>query len=93
VLKNALDWISRVRPVPLVGKPVAVVSAAAGQAGGQRATAGLYLMLIPFKVRLVAEAEVAIGNAGNRFDAQGRLSDEALAGMLEKQIQALRAAI
>ena len=55
-----------------MGKPVAVISAAAGLAGGQRATAALYLMLIPFKVRLVAEAEVAIGNAGNRFDAQGR---------------------
>lgn len=93
VLKNALDWVSRVRPVPLAGKPVAVISAAAGLAGGQRATAALYLMLIPFKVRLVAEAEVAIGNAGNRFDAQGRLSDAALAGMLEKQIRALRTSI
>jgi len=45
VLKNALDWVSRVRPVPLVGKPVAVVSASAGMAGGQRATAGLWLCL------------------------------------------------
>jgi chromate reductase, NAD(P)H dehydrogenase (quinone) len=43
VLKNALDWVSRPRPAPMVGKPVAVVSAAAGLAGGQRATAVLYL--------------------------------------------------
>lgn len=93
VLKNALDWISRVRPVPLVNKPVATVSAAAGLAGGQRATAGLYLMLIPFKVRLVAEIEVAVGNAGSRFDDDGRLIDEGLAGALEKQMQALRSAI
>ncbi len=93
VLKNALDWISRVRPVPLVGKPVAVVSAAAGLAGGQRATAALWLMLIPFKVRLVSEVEVAIGNAGDRFDGEGRLTDVRLLEALERQMAALRAAI
>jgi len=92
VLKNALDWVSRIRPVPLAGKPVAVVSAAAGLAGGQRATAALYLMLIPsFKVRLVAEVEVAVGNAGSRFDGDGRLTDARLLAALEKQMAALRA--
>jgi chromate reductase len=70
-----------------------VVSAAAGLAGGQRATAGLYLMLIPFKVRLVAEVEVAVGNASTRFDDEGRLTDERLMGALEKQIAALRAVL
>lgn len=93
VLKNALDWVSRVRPVPLVGKPVAVVSAAAGAAGGQRATAALWLMLIPFKVRLVAEVEVAVGNAHGQFDGDGGLTNEALCAVLEKQMSALRAAI
>ncbi len=93
VLKNALDWVSRPRPAPMAGKPVAVLSAAAGLAGGQRATAALYLMLIPFKVRLVAEVEVAIGNAADRFDNNGRLTDNGSAGALEAQMQALRAAI
>jgi len=91
VLKNALDWVSRVQPVPLVGKPVAVISATAGMAGGQRATAGLWLMLIPFKVRLVSEVEVGVGNASNQFDADGTLTDERLTGALTKQMQALRA--
>ncbi|HUS52856.1 MAG TPA: NAD(P)H-dependent oxidoreductase [Thermohalobaculum sp.] len=91
VLKNALDWVSRVQPVPLVGKPVAVVSATAGMAGGQRATAGLWLMLIPFKVRLVSEVEVGVGNASNQFDTNGTLTDERLAGALASQMQALRA--
>ena len=91
VLKNALNWVSRVRPVPLAGKPVAVVSAAAGLAGGQRATAALYLMLIPFKVRLVVEVEVAVGNAASRFDADGRLTDERLLAALERQMAGLRA--
>ena len=34
VLKNALDWVSRHKPSPWAGKPVAVMSAAAGRAGG-----------------------------------------------------------
>ncbi len=93
VLKNALDWISRVRPVALTGKPVAVVAAAAGYAGGQRAIAGLYLMLIPFDVRLVNTVEVAVGNASERFGADGRLQDETLARNLARQMEALRAAI
>ena len=93
VLKNALDWVSRVHPVPLADKPVAVVSAAAGLAGGQRATAVLWLMLIPFKVRLVSEVEVAIGNAGDRFDGEERLTDARLLETLERQMAALRAAI
>jgi hypothetical protein len=50
-------------------------------------------MLIPFKVRLVAEVEVAVGNASTRFDDEGRLTDERLMGALEKQMAALRAVL
>jgi len=93
VLKNALDWVSRVRPVALEGKPVAVVAAAGGFAGGQRSMGVFYLMLIPFKVRLVNAVEVNVGNASDRFDGEGRLTDARLMANLEKQMQALRAAI
>jgi chromate reductase len=72
---------------------VAVLAAAAGYAGGQRAMAGLYLMLIPFRIRLVNEAEVTVGNASTRFDAEGRLVDETLARNLQLQMTALRAAV
>jgi chromate reductase len=37
VLKNALDWVSRTKGRPWADKPVAVMSAAAGRAGGERA--------------------------------------------------------
>ncbi len=92
VLKNALDWIGRPRPAPLAGKPVAVVAAAAGLAGGQRATFALYLMLVAFKVRLINQPEVNVGHAGSRFDESGRLTDEKLLATLGKQMAALRAA-
>ncbi|MEM7744884.1 MAG: NADPH-dependent FMN reductase [Pseudomonadota bacterium] len=75
VLKNMLDWVSRPRPAPMVGKPVAVMSATAGMAGGERTKSALYLMLIPFMVRLVFQPEVNLGGASNQFDEQGHLKD------------------
>jgi chromate reductase len=93
VLKNALDWVSRPRPAPLTGKPVAVISAAAGAAGGERAKSAMYLFLVPFKVRLVLHPEVNVGNAECRFDAEGRLIDAQKRSALEKLMAALKAEI
>ncbi|MEM7669789.1 MAG: NADPH-dependent FMN reductase [Pseudomonadota bacterium] len=93
VMKNMLDWVSRPRPAPMAGKPVAVLSAAAGGAGGQRAMSMMYLYLIPFKVKLVTSAEVNVGSAGNAFDADGHLKDKGLVTALERQMGALKAAI
>src|SRR6185437_158862 len=35
-LKNAIDWVSRLPNQPFVGKPVSIISAAAGILGGGR---------------------------------------------------------
>jgi len=93
VFKNALDWISRPRPAPMVGKPVAVVSATAGPAGGERTKSAAYLMLVPFKVRQVFNPEVNVGSAGDQFDEAGRLINEAKLRTLTKLMQALRESI
>ena len=93
VLKNALDWVSLVRPMATAGKPVAPLSAAAGMAGGQRATSALYLMLVPFGVRFVFDPEVAVGNSATKFDGDGRLTDAAALKFLGLKMEALRAAI
>ncbi|MEL6264265.1 MAG: NADPH-dependent FMN reductase [Pseudomonadota bacterium] len=93
VLKNALDWVSRRKPMPTMGKPVAVLSATAGLAGGERSTAALYLMLVPFGVKMVFQPEVFVGRAGTKFGEDGRLSDEATFGFVEKKMAALREAI
>jgi chromate reductase, NAD(P)H dehydrogenase (quinone) len=45
-LKNAIDWISRVRPVPLRGKSAFLLSASNGQIGGVR---GLWQLRIPLE--------------------------------------------
>ena len=93
VLKNARDCLSRVKPNPLVGKPVALVSATAGRAGGERAQTMLRAMLAPLRAEVVVWPEVLVGGAPSHFDTEGRLVTEsyrvALAGLMER----LRAAV
>ncbi|CUI54353.1 NADPH-dependent FMN reductase [Cognatishimia activa] len=90
VLKNALDWVSRHKPSPWVGKPVVVMSAAAGRAGGIRAQTMLRSCMTSFSVRIVPGSEVAIAGAGSEFDAHGQLISERYTASVERLMQALR---
>lgn len=90
VLKNALDWVSRAKPSPWADKPVVVLSAAAGRAGGIRAQTMLRTCMTPFKVRLVAESEVAIASAGAEFDETGRLKSERYQASVQRLMDALK---
>ena len=76
VLKNALDWVSRTKGNPWADKPVAILSAAAGRAGGDRSQFSLRLALAPFQVRIVPGPEVLIASSAQAFDADGHLMDE-----------------
>ena len=93
VLKNMLDWASRPRPAIMEDKPVAVVSAAAGVSGGDRAKAALYLLLIPFKVRLVLYPQVSVGSSYEAFDENGALLPGSSADALEELMSALKSEI
>ncbi|GAA0299707.1 NADPH-dependent FMN reductase [Rhodovulum strictum] len=93
VLKNALDWISRTRGHPWADKPVAIVSAAAGIAGGPRAQFALRHCLVAFRPRLLAGPEVMVGNAAQQFDAEGRLTNETGQKLLAELMAALKAEI
>ena len=75
-LKNALDWGSR----PLAtnafrNKPVAVIASSAGAFGAVWAAAELRKVLGAMGAR-VAEVELAVGHAHEKFDADGRLADD-----------------
>jgi chromate reductase len=91
VLKNALDWISRTKGAPLRDKPVAILSAAAGRAGGERAQFSLRLCLNPFRARVLPGPEVMIADSGNAFDEAGHLKDPRSVAGLEELMAALRA--
>ncbi|MDJ1008924.1 MAG: NAD(P)H-dependent oxidoreductase [Paracoccaceae bacterium] len=92
VLKNALDWISRTKGGPWRDKPVALLSAAAGRAGGARAQYALRLAMNPFRPRLLTGPEVLLANSRNQFDEAGRLTDERTLKALIELMEALRAA-
>lgn len=93
VLKNALDWVSRTKGAPFRDKPVAIISAADGRGGGDRAQFALRLMLTPFRPRLLTGPEVLVADSSHAFDAEGRLIDARYRKALTDLMQALRAAI
>lgn len=93
VLKNALDWVSRTGGAPWRDKPVALVSAAAGRAGGARAQSALRLAITPFRPRLLTGPEVMIAGASKEFDADGRLTNERYMKSLRELMDRLAAEI
>ncbi len=92
-LKNALDWLSRVRPQPWLEKPVAILSASSGATGGVRAQYSLRHCMTPFNPRILQAPEVMIAFAGKAFDDSGQLSNEKTLRFLTRQMDALRAEI
>lgn len=68
VLKNALDWVSRTKGSPWLDKPVAIMSAAAGRAGGERAQFSLRLCMVPFRPRILQGPEVMVAQTAQQFE-------------------------
>jgi chromate reductase len=93
VLKNALDWISRSQIKPWGGKPLAVMSAAAGRTGGAKAQMILRGFMVPFRTRILQGPEIHLAESYNAFDADGRLVSEIYTTELTQLMQALRAEI
>jgi chromate reductase len=93
VLKSALDWVSRSKVKPWKGKPVAILSAAAGRSGGARTQSVLRLCMNPFRARVLAGPEVMVAGAGNAFDDDGRLINEQTEKGLTELMDALRVEI
>ncbi|MEM9249415.1 MAG: NAD(P)H-dependent oxidoreductase [Pseudomonadota bacterium] len=91
VMKNALDWISRVEGAPWREKPVALMNAAAGRAGGARANYALRLAMAPFRATIISGPEVLLAGAGKEFDDTGRLTSEHYGATLDELMSALRA--
>lgn len=69
VLKNALDWLSRVSPQPFAGKPVAIQTASPGLLGGARAQYHLRQMLVFLDAVVLNKPEVMIGQVTPKVDA------------------------
>lgn len=81
-LKNAIDWVSRMRPTPLSGKSALLLAASNGQFGGIR---GLWQLRIPLEgcgVHVYPDM-YALPWAEKMFGEDGRLVEPERQGRLE----------
>ncbi|TJZ76311.1 NADPH-dependent FMN reductase [Chitiniphilus eburneus] len=88
VLKNAIDWLSRLPDSPFSGKAAAVLGASPGNIGTARAQYHLRQIGVFLNLRFLNKPEVMIGQAAQRFQ-DGKLSDEATREHLQKLLVAL----
>jgi chromate reductase len=77
VLKNVIDWISRPPKQPFRGKPAAIMGASMGGFGTVKAQMHLRQVCVFLDIRLLNRPEVLVSHAHEKFDAQGKLTDEA----------------
>ena len=78
VLKNALDWASRPpRRSTLKRKPAAIMGATPGRFGTARAQADLRKVLVYNEVQVLARPSVMVRRAGEKFDPDLVLVDDA----------------
>src|SRR6056297_2140527 len=92
VLKNALDWVSRTDGAPWADKPVAIMSATAGRAGGERTQTMLVSLIAPFRPNLILGPEVLVASSADQFDEAGVLTNEINHDALKTLIGRLKAA-
>ena len=90
VLKNAIDWASRPPEQPFDGKPIAIMGASPGALGTARAQYHLRQMFVFLNGMVLNRPEVMIGNAAQRFDAEGRLADETTREFVRALLVALK---
>ena len=81
VLKNAVDWVTRAKPVPLRGKTAVLLSASPSLVGGNRALWVLRMSLEAVGVHVYPDM-FSLAAAHQAFDENGEIKDEALARFL-----------
>jgi chromate reductase len=84
-LKNAIDWVSRMKPMPLRGKHGVLLAASTSLVGGSR---GLWALRVPLEglgVMLLPDM-FALAQAPQAFDEQGKLKDPELQERLRKLV-------
>lgn len=89
-LKNAIDWASRpYGKSAWQGKTAAILGVSIGNFGTARAQYDLRKILVALDMPVVVQPEVMIGNAAERFDQNGRLTDERCRQLITKLLTTL----
>lgn len=86
-LKNAIDWVSRMKDQPFKDKPVALQSAAGGILGGSRAQYHLRQCLTSIDAILFGRPEVIVTFAPQKFDEKTlELKDPTAIDLIKRQL-------
>lgn len=91
VMKNTIDWISRPPEQPFDGKPIAVMGASGGLLGTARAQYHLRQSFVFMNGFVMNRPEVMIGQSQNKFDAEGKLTDQPTRDFLAAMLTAFAA--
>jgi len=88
-LKNAIDWVSRMKDQPFKDKPVALQSAAGGILGGSRMQHHLRQSLLSIDAILFGKPEVIVTFAAQKFDEKTlELKDQTAIDLIKQQLAA-----
>jgi chromate reductase len=87
VLKNAIDWVSRLKDQPFKEKAVAIQSASQGPLGGARMQYHLRTSLVFLGAFAFNTPEIFVGQAQNKFNDKGELTDEGTKDFIKKQLE------
>jgi chromate reductase, NAD(P)H dehydrogenase (quinone) len=90
VLKNALEWLSRPPDPPANGKPCAVLGASVSPLGTARGQFHFRHICVSLNMIPVNAPHVDITNAKTKFDAEGRLIDQASIDLMRQLLSELR---
>ena len=88
-LKNAIDWVSRMKEQPFEGKPVAIQSCSQGPLGGARMQYHWRMSMTFLKAFIFGTPEVFVGIAASKFDKETlALTDQGTKDAVKAQLAA-----
>src|SRR5262245_29109175 len=82
-LKNAVDWMSRLRPQPFKGKPILLLGASPGPYGAIRSQM-VWRQVMTSLFAIPIPNQVALPHADQAFEPDGSLKDPKVRASLEK---------
>jgi len=92
VLKNAIDWLSRLPAQPFAGKPTAIQSGSPGVLGGARAQYQLRQSLVFLDASVMNKPEVMVSQIMSKVDAATlELTDQVTRDFIAGQLKAFAA--
>lgn len=91
-LKNAIDWVSRMKEIPFKDKPVALQSASTGPLGASRMQYHLRQTLTSIDAILFGRPEIFVTMAQTKIE-NGELKDQPTKDIIKKQLEGFAAFI